>query len=418
LGRKRTASGWNELARRCALAFLLALAVPTAAFAGYTIDDQRTAKRLNAVSEFLQAEQYEEAEKILKGFTMARLNPYERAVVYQMYAYLAAGREDYETAASYFEKCLAEEALPEETAINMRFNIAQLYMALERWDEALPALLRWFEVVEEPNSNAYYTLAIAYYQKSIQDNDPAYMEKALEPAEQAVALATTPRQNWLQLLLALYLERKEYEKSLPVLEQLVSLYPKKSYWLQLSAIYGELGKDRESLAAQQLAYVQGLLTKDKELRRFAQLYLYYDLPYRAAKVVEKGLGDEKIEEDSKSLELLANALLAAREYEAALEPLDRAASLAENGDLYVRLGQVYIQREEWVKAGTALRNALEKGELDDPCGPQVLLGITSYSQGKRGDARDWFRRAKRDEDCAAQSARWLEHLERESQEGG
>jgi tetratricopeptide (TPR) repeat protein len=300
----------------------------------------------------------------------------------------------------------------------MRFNIAQFHMALQRWDEALATLLQWFEEVEEPNSNAYYVLAIAYYQKSVEDEDPTYRVKALVPAEKAVALATTPKQNWLQLLLALYLENKEYAKSLPVLEQLVTLYPKKSYWLQLSAIYGELGKDKESLAAQQLAYAQGMLTKDKELRRFAQLYLYYDLPWRAAKVVEKGLEEEAIEENSESLELLANALLAAREYEAALGPLDRAASLAENGDLYVRLGQVYIQREEWEKAGSALRNALDKGELDDPCGSQILLGITSYSQGLKGDARDWFRRARRDEECEEQSARWLQHLERESQQGG
>lgn len=415
--RKRSASRWSALYRGCALAFLLALAVPTAVFAAHTVD-QRTAKRLNAASDFIQAEQYDEAEKILKGMTLTRLNPYERAVVYQMWGYLSAGREDYASAAGYFQKCLAEEAMPEQTAINMRFNIAQFHMALQRWDDALAALLQWFQEVEEPNSNAYYVLAIAYYQKSVEDEDPTYKEKALVPAKKAVELSTTPKQNWLQLLLALYLENKNYEASLPVLEQLVSLYPKKSYWLQLSAIYGELGKDKQSLAAQQLAYAQGLLTKDKELRRFAQLYLYYDLPWRAAKVVEKGIEEEAIEEDSESLELLANALLAAREYEAALEPLDRAASLAENGDLYVRLGQVYIQREEWAKASAALRNALEKGELDNTCGSQVLLGITSYSQGKKGDARDWFRRARRDEECEEQSARWLQHLERESQQGG
>lgn len=415
--RKRSASRWGALCRGCALAILLALIFPTAVLAAQTVD-QRTGKRLNAVQEFLMAEQYEEAEKILDGMTLTRLNAYERAIVFQMYGYIYAGREDYATAVDYFEKCLAEEAIVEQQAINMRFNIAQLYMALQRWDDALAALLKWFDEVEEANSNAYYVLAIAYYQKFTETEDPTYKKKALEPARKAVELATKPKQSWLQLLLALYLDDKQYEKSLPILEQLVSLYPKKSYWLQLSAIYGELERDDESLAAQQLAYTQGLLTKDKELRRFAQLFLYYDLPWRAAKVVKKGLEDEVIEEDSESLELLANALLAAREYESALGPLDRAASLAENGDLYVRLGQVYIQREEWEKASAALESALEKGELDDPCQSQVLLGITNYSQGKKGSARNWFQRARGDEKCEEQSARWLLHLQRESQQGG
>jgi tetratricopeptide (TPR) repeat protein len=415
--RKRPASRWGALCRGCALAILLALVFPTAVLAAQTVD-QRTGKRLNAVQEFLMEEQYDEAEKVLQGFSLTRLNPYERALVFQMYGYIYAGREDYATSVDYFEKCLAEEALPEESAINLRFNIAQLYMATQRWDDALAALLRWFDEVEEANSNAYYVLAIAYYQKFSETDDVSYKKKALEPARKAVELAKTPRQNWLQLLLALYLDEKLYDKALPILEQLVTLYPKKSYWLQLSAIYGELGKDKESLAAQQLAYVQGMLTKDEELQRFAQLYLYYDLPWRAAKVVERGLEEAVIEEDSESLELLANALLSAREYEAALGPLDRAASLAESGDLYVRLGQVYIQREEWAKASTALESALAKGDLDDPCQSQVLLGITNYSQGNKGTARNWFQRASSDEKCEEQSARWLQHLQRESQQGG
>jgi tetratricopeptide (TPR) repeat protein len=415
--RKRPASRWGALCRGCALAILLALVFPTVALGAQTVD-QRTGKRLNAVQEFLMEEQYDEAEKVLKSFVLTRLNEYERALVFQMFGYIYAGREDYATAVDYFEKCLAEEALPEESAVNLRFNIAQLYMATQRWDDALAALLRWFEEVEEPNSNAYYVLAIAYYQKFSETDDASYKKKALEPARKAVELASKPRQNWLQLLLALYLDEKMYDKSLPILEQLVTLYPKKSYWLQLSAIYGELGKDKESLAAQQLAYVQGMLTEDDELRRFAALYLYYDLPWRAAKVVERGLEDAVIEEDSESLELLANALLSAREYEAALGPLDRAASLAESGDLYVRLGQVYIQREEWAKASTALESALEKGDLDAPCQSQVLLGITNYSQGKKGTARNWFQRAGSDEKCEEQSARWLQHLQRESQQGG
>ncbi|MDH3518944.1 MAG: tetratricopeptide repeat protein [Myxococcales bacterium] len=401
--------------RFCGMLLALAVLVSVAAGAAQYTVDERTSKRLTMVQEFLQAEQYDEAEQILKGFTLVRLNAYERAIVFQMWGYVAAGREDYEAAASYFEKCLAEAALPEESAINMRFNIAQLYMALTRWDDAIAALEQWFAAVEAPNSNAYYTLAIAYYQKAEEDDLPEYKAKALVPAAKAVEIATKPQERWLQLLLALYMESKDYKSSLPVLEQLVSLYPNKSYWIQLSAIYGELGMDQQSLAAQQLAYLQGLLDKDKELRRLAELYLYYELPYRAVKVLEKGFEEGKIEEDKKSLELYANALLAAREYETALEPLERAASLAEDGNLYVRLGQVYVTQEEWQKAQDAFEHALEKGELRNACSSQLLLGITIYNQGKRGPAREWFQRAGRDEACETASQQWIQHLDRERQ---
>jgi len=402
-----------------ALLTALAAAIPSVAFAAanYTVSE-RAGKRLTMIQEHLQEEQYDQAEELLKGFTMTRLNPYEKALVYQFWGYVEAGRENYEASADYFEKCLAEEALPEEAAINMRFNIAQLYMALNRWDDAIAALELWFSQVPEANSNAYYTLAIAYYQKSEEDDDPAYKDKALEPARKAVELAKKPQERWLQLLLALYMERKDYKNSLPLLEELVSLYPKKTYWIQLSAIYGELEMDQQSLAAQQLAYVQHLLDKDKELRRLAELYLYYELPYRAVKVLEKGFEDGTIERDKKSLELYANALVSAKEYDAAIEPLTEAAEISDTGDLYMRLGQVYVDREEWAKAEDAFRNALDRGGLREKCRSELLLGITQYNQGRAGDARTWFQRAGREEACETYSQQWLQHIERESQQGG
>jgi tetratricopeptide (TPR) repeat protein len=417
----RAASGRGRRGRSL-IARCLALLIPVAAFAGYTIDDQRTAKRLNLVSEHLQADQYEEAEQVLNGMTLTRLNPYERSIVYQMYGYLANGREDYQKAAEYFEKAVAEEALPPAMATTMRFNIAQLYMALERWEEAIAALEQWFTetLAQEikPNSNAYYTLAIAYYQLALDREDEALKEKALAPAKTAVEIATKPQERWLQLLLALYLEKKNYKKSLPILEQLVSMYPKKSYYLQLSAIYGELEMDQQSLAAQQLAYVQGMLSEDRELRRLAELYLYYEIPYRAARVMEKGFEEGKIEADAKSMELLANSLLAAKEYEKAFDPLVRAAELSETGNLFLTLGQLYIQREDWENAASALESAVEKGELRNPCNSELLLGIAHFNQGRTGDARTWFRRAGNDERCEDASQRWIQHVERESQQGG
>jgi len=420
-GRSGGAVRWRGM---CVAALVLALVFPMSAFAGYTIDDQRTAKRLNLVSEHLQADQYDEAEQVLNGMTLTRLNPYERSMVYQLYGYLSNGRDDYEKAAGYFEKSLEENALPPELATTMRFNIAQLYMALQRWRDAVATLERWFVETQEqgqkPNSNAYYTLAIAYYQMALDEEDDSLKDKALEPAKTAVELSSKPRERWLQLLLALYLEKKDYKGALPVLEQLVSLHSKKTYWLQLSAIYGELGMDQQSLAAQQLAYVQGLLVEDRELQRLAELYLYYELPYRSARVMQKGFEEEKIEPDDKSLELLANSLLAAKEYDTAMKPLTEAAELSEEGDLYMRLGQVYIQREEWEKASSALENALDKGGLQKPCNSQLLLGIAHYNDGNPGEANNWFRKARRDEneDCQTAAHRWMMHLERESQQGG
>jgi len=386
-----------------ALVTLLALVQP--ATAANTVD-QRTGKKLSQAYELLQAEDYAGASKVLKSFNLGRLNDYEQALVQQALGYVAASQEDFSEAARYFDAALSTEALPEGSQVSIRFNLAQIYMMLERWDEAIATFNLWFQEVETPNSNGYYMLAVAYYQSGD-------LDKAFKPATQAVELASAPKEAWIRLLLALYMEKKDYKSALPLVEELVSLYPKKPYWMQLSAIYSELGEDKKSLASQQLAYQEGFLTEDKELRRLAQMYLFHDLPYRAAVVLDKALEEEKVESDTKALELLGNCWLASREYDRALDPLERAAQVSEDGELFLRLGRVYIQREEWSKAAEALNSALEKGNLGETGNVHLLLGIAVYNQKRLDSARRSFVRALDFEESNKNAQQWLRVIDRE-----
>jgi tetratricopeptide (TPR) repeat protein len=198
-----------------------------------------------------------------------------------------------------------------------------------------------------------------------------------------------------------------------VLELLVTRFPKKQYWVQLSLIYGAVDDYPRSLAVQQLAYAQGLLVGDKELRRLARSYLYHELPFWAARVLAEGLEEERIEADVEALELLANSWISAREYDAALEPLRRAAAVSEDGALYVRLGQVLIQREQWREAAQALEQALAKDGLEDAGKAKLLLAISLYSGGRPTAARRWFARASEHESTRKQGTAWLAHIDRE-----
>jgi tetratricopeptide (TPR) repeat protein len=398
-------------------AVLWALAAPSAAKEEeeeedkrqYTIDDQRTGKRLLAAQEALQAGDFVVAREVLDGFNMGRLNPYEAALVWRMRAYADASEEKYEDAVESYEQCLAQDALPKAAQQGTRFDVAQIYMMLERWDDAIRMFEVWFEATESPSPLAYYMMAAAYYQAGKE-------EEAIEPARQAVELSDEPREPWLQLLLALYLDRKRYQESLPLVQQLVTRYPKKAYWIQLAAVYYALEEDENSLAVQQLAYKQGLLTNNLELRRLAQMYLFHDLPYRAARVLEQGLTEEHIESDRDAWQLLGNSWLSAREYDRALDPMARAASLAEDGELYLRLGQIHIQREEWNEATAAVRKALEKG-LDEgpntPCHGHLLIGVARYHQDNLGGARSSFVRALNCEKTQEMADRWIQYVERE-----
>jgi tetratricopeptide (TPR) repeat protein len=387
-----------------ALVAAFVLAQPVAA-ANYTVDP-RTGKKLTQAIELLQAEDYAGAAKILKSFNLNRLNDYERALVQQTLGYVAASQEDFAEAAERFSAALELESLPEGQQVSTRFNLAQIYMMLERWDDAIATFNKWFQEVETPNSLGYYMLAVAYYQSGD-------LDKAFAPATKSVEMATTPKEAWIRLLLALYMEKKQYREALPLVERLVSLYPKKPYWMQLSAIYAELGEDSKALASQQLAYQEGFLTEDKELRRLAQMYLFHDLPFRAATVLDRAIEEEKVESDTKALELLGNSWLAAREYDRALAPLERAAEVSEDGELFLRLGRVYIQREEWEKAAESLNRALEKGNLEEVGNVHLLLGIAVYNQKRLDRARRSFVRALDFEESNKNAEQWLRVIDRE-----
>ena len=85
----------------------------------------------------------------------------------------------------------------------------------------------------------------------------------------------------------------------------------------------------------------------------AQLYLYHDIPIKAARVLQTGLDDGSIEKTEKNYELLAQAYMHAREWDKAIKPLTVAAEKSDKGRFYEQLGQSYLQDEKWRDAEQA-----------------------------------------------------------------
>lgn len=396
---------------RRALLLLLALSLPPSLAQGgdasqYTVG-QYAYEKLSEANEAIAEEKFAEARAVLEQMAEKRgLNPHEQALLYQTLGMLEAEQENYAGAARHVEKSLALQALPPDQQLRMTYNLAQLYVATEQFDRAIPLLEKWFAQTENPQPLSYYQLAGAYVQAE-------QSEKALAPARKAVELSESPKESWIQLLVALYFEKREYAKIRPLLEQLVERFPKKTYWMQLAAVYSELGEEKKSLAVHQIAYEQGLLDRDAEIRMLAQLLLFHELPYRAGRVLEKGLEDGVVEADASAYELLANSWISARNYERAIAPLERAAELSKSGDLYVRLAQVQMERERWDEAVAALRAAIEKGGLDDPGRPHLLLGICSFRGGNLDGAERSFQRARQFEVFRHDADLWLRQVERE-----
>jgi tetratricopeptide (TPR) repeat protein len=364
--------------------------------------DAATGKVLNEAIELMNMENYAGALAKINTLKLDRLSPYERSKVEQILFNISYTQEKYADARQHLQNAIDAGGLNEQEVSQARYQFAQLYMTEEKWKEGAAALEDWFKTAQNPNSAAYYLLAVAYYQMDA----PA---KALVPAKKAVELMDKPQENWIVLLLALYTQQDQYKEAIPLLERLISIAPaKKTYWLQLSSMYGQLEDYPHALAVMQLAYDAGLVTDDSEIRRLADLLLFNDVPYRGATILEKAIADKQVSIDDKLYEKVANCWIAAGEFDKAITPLEKAGDLSSNGDIFVRLGEVQIQRSEWQAAQQALQRGIDKGKLRDTANAQLLMGIALYNEKKYDDAAKWFQQSAKADKYSKMSRGYLQ----------
>jgi uncharacterized protein HemY len=348
-------------------------------------------------------------EMIASGGKKA-LNSYELANVYNLYAFIYYSREDYGKALQAYENVVKQPDIPIAMEVNTKFTIAQLYFVQEQWQKGINALLEWFKVTESPNANAYVLLAQGYYQ--IKDYN-----KALTNVEKAISMTLAkdkiPKEQWYNLARFLYFEKNDVNKTVDTLETLLKYYPKKQYWVQLSHMYGEQKKESQQLSAMETAYVQGMLDKGTEQVTMAYLYLNGDVPYKAAKVMDKGLKDGSIEGKSKNWEIVGSAWRQAQEVEKSIPAMEQAAAKSDSGELYARLGNVYLDGDQYKKAITAINKGLARGGVKRPDNARLILGMAYFNTKQYEKAREAFQAAGRDERSAKYASQWIQYMDSE-----
>lgn len=368
-------------------------------------------RQLSEAQEAAEKEQYDDALEVLDDLRDdGGLNSYERAQVWNIYAYIHIAQDHYGRAIEAYERLLDQENLPLGLETSTRYSLAQLYFGNDEYEKAATTLETWFEQADDPAPDAYILLGNAYY--SLSD-----YQRALGPAQKGVELARQRdkpvKEHWWQLLRALHYELGELDRVAEILEHLVERYPRKDYWMQLASIYGEMDRPDKQLRVLDMAYQQDMLTGESELINLAQLLMQQDIPYRAAKVIQEGLDEGVVERNVRHLRLLAQAYRMAKEDRAALEPLRAAAEMSGEGDLYMQLAYSYSNLNRWPEAAEAARDALDKGGLERPGQAHLFRGTALFNAGELEAAKASFRVATEYEGSARQARQWLSHVDKE-----
>jgi tetratricopeptide (TPR) repeat protein len=361
---------------------------------------KRIAEKLTEANDLLQTDQYDAALKIIDELAGRRnLDPLEVAQIHRFRGYILLSKGEMEKVPAEFRKSLDQHALDPLAEQQMTYSLAQIYTQLSKYDEALALINTWFEGEEEPKPDAYYLKAMILVQQQ-------KFKEALPPAKSAVEKDPNARESWIQMLVAIYSQLEDYPHVAENLQRLISLSPqKKQYWTQLAAVQNLINRESGALATLQLAHTAGLLTDDREFRQLARLLFLREMPFYCASVIEKGVEGGQVKGDADAYRLMSNCLLASREQDLALAPLEKAGELAPDGEMYMLLGQMHLQRDRFGPALEALGKALAKAKPEQRGSVQLLMGVAHLGEDRYDAAENSFRAASTDKKVhdAAQS---------------
>lgn len=313
------------------------------------------------------------------------LNSYEKAMVLRALAVVEFDSGNTKAAIGNVKQLLAQPNIPLGLEQSMRYFLAQMYYSQESYKDTIKNIGIWQRLVDAPSIQSYIMLAHSHLQLKQYDASLRNIDRAFALARQKGKPA---KESWYQIRLYVYSEQENPRKQLGVLKQLVNKWPKKSYWMNMASVYGQLDRYKDQMHVLELAYGQGMLERESELVALAQMLNSNKMPYKAAKVMEKGLKEQKVTSSAKNLERLGEYWRLAQETQKALPVLAKAAKASSDGKAALRLGYLYFAQDKYQQAASAARSALNKGGLKKPYEASLLLAqslfyLERYDQSKQ-----------------------------------
>ncbi len=374
---------------------------------------QHTGEVLIHVQETMEAEQYNRALADMNSILKEHLSPFDRAKALELHGYIFAALDDYDRSAEDWEASLATEALPDYTILDMRYRLAQVYAALEDYSRALGNIEVWLAEAEAPGPEALFLAAQLYY---VADRP----QDALIYAERGLAKITEPRQSWWEVAVAIFYETDQYNKAVPLLEEMIVLWPeKKAYYTQLAGFYAEAEREFDYFNILEQAYLRGLLSKSGEMVRLAQLYRLHDEPRKAAELLESEMARGRVKSTEANRRVLSYAWLEAGEDEKAAAVLRMPDHLWRSppteGDNHFARCDMHYAAANWQAVIRSCLAALVQGGIDksDVSMIWLYLGQAQTELGQFDDALRSLQNCMSYDNSKIQCANWLERATKE-----
>jgi tetratricopeptide (TPR) repeat protein len=366
-------------------------------------------RRLAEVQDLMERREYALALRKLEAL-QGRLDgePYGRAVVLQTFGHLYTVMERYPQAIEAIRQSLALRSLPADTTRHLRLLSAQLRVQEGDYAGALADLNRWFAGASKTRSQAYASAhALAGVAHARLENIPA----AIEHLRRAVDADEDPGEQPMRQLLAVHLQARQHGYAAELLQRIIHLHAGGvDDWLQLAAIYRAMNDERRAVAVLELAYRQGLLTRQEDLLHLARYFLFLHTPEKAARLLDSSLDTGALPSTRENWELLAEAWFRSKENQKALASLDVASSLQDDPGLHLMRARLAAEENDWSRVLAAASDVFRSGTPTQKGEAYLLKGFAHYRHGETDAAVRAFAQALQQRTSAARARQWLGYL--------
>jgi tetratricopeptide (TPR) repeat protein len=352
-------------------------------------------------------EQFQQAMETLNRALGMDPSPYERAMIQRVRGAVFFELDNLPEAVRAFQAALeaGPGVMEQEERTNLRFNVGQILIALERVDEGIAELERAISEGAEVSTSAARLLAQAY---AVADR----WSDGLQWAERWYQRSENKSESDYQLMLAYYDQLNRPNDQLRVVREQVNAFPGgRSGWQNLASLLHRTDQDELAFEANKLMYLNGMFTEGQQLVHLVQYYSYFDNPFRGASILEREMNAGRVNRNLENLRTLSNMWRQAAEFERAIPVLRQIAQQAGDGTTSLQLAEAYYQLNDFDNAERAFEQALSRGGLDQPGEAWVLLGTVRFNQGDLDGALQAFREGARVPRSRSQAQGWITFVE-------
>lgn len=304
--------------------------------------------------------------------------PFDKAYLYSFLGKLYI-EKDPAKAQKYLMDAVKLDVLSFGDQSGLLRNIADLSLSDKKYQQALDYYNKWMDFTGETHPDVYMRMANCYYEMK-------QYSKVIAPADLAIAGYKVPKKEPYLMKLGAFYETKQIKKAIEVLETVVVIFPEdKQWWVQLGQFYNLDEQYGKALAAVELAYKQGYLKTENEIKTLANLYNNNSVPFRAGALLEKHMKAGLLKKDRSTLASIASSFNAAREFDKAAIYFGELAKLENDGESYRRQGTALLMAGKESAAVPALQKALEVG-VKDKGRVHIALMEAYFYQAKLKDA--------------------------------